>query len=522
GAGTTGGAGATGGAGTTGGAGMRGGAGATGGAGLTGGAAGKTGAGGALDTSDDVLTRNKHETRDGFFIQPTLTKAAAMKMALDTGFKATFTGVFMYGSPLYVSNGPQGKGAFIAATTNNEVYVFDETTGAVLWMHSIGSAPAMPGVACGNVKPVGITSTPVIDAAARTIYVAGAIGTTQIDRHEIHALSLDDGSERPGWPVNVSALQGPGAVAFNSPAQNQRSALSLVNGIVYVAYGGHAGDCGTYHGWVIAVDPKAPTKPGVWMTAGVGEAIWAAGGMASDGTGVFAVTGNRLPDSATHQDSEEVVRLTGMGDVDRTTGIYYPAGWRTMDQQDADFGASSPVVVSVPGSKPATLVAAAAKDGHLYLLDPANLGGMAGHLQDLVVATGGPMLIRSVLAAYTSTTGVHVVLNTVAGASCGGGGVATVSVGIAPGSPPVAKQAWCFAGGFGQSPIATSTDGTNETIVWTMNGNKLNAIDGDAGTMLYDGGNAGCSGVRSFTSPIAVKGRIVVGGDNQLCSWSPH
>jgi len=36
------------------------------------------------------------------------------------------------------------------------------------------------------------------------------------------------------------------------------------------------------------------------------------------------------------------------------------------------------------------------------------------------------------------------------------------------------------------------------------------------------GGAGNCSGVRQWTSPIAVKGRIVVGGDGHLCSWSPH
>ena len=484
------------------------------------GLAGTTGAAGASGTgAASVLTRNKRETRDGFFLEPALTKAVAAKMAPDVAFKATFTGA-MYASPLYAEDGPKGKGAFFAATTNNFVYALDEATGAVVWMHNIGSAPANSGSGCGNVTPAGITSTPVIDPATRTIYVAGAIGTTRIDRHEIHALSLDDGTERAGWPVNVSAVTDPTGLAFNTVAQNQRSALSLVNGILYVAYGGHGGDCNVFHGWVIAVDTTDPTKIGAWASAGVGEAIWAAGGMASDGTGVFAVTSNRLPDSAMHQDSEEVVHLTGMAQLDRATGVYYPASWRTMDQTDADFGASSPVVISVPGSTPGTLVAAAAKDGHFYLLDPANLGGMGGHLQDLVIATGGPMLIRSVLAAYTSASGVHVVLNTASGASCGGG-VGVISIGITPGSPPVAAPAWCLAGGAG-SPIATSTDGSGDTMVWFMNGANLNAVDGDSGALLYDGANGPCGGVRAFTSPIAVKGRIVVGADNQLCSWSVH
>ena len=308
-------------------------------------------------------------------------------------------------------------------------------------------------------------------------------------------------------------------VTFTPGPQNQRSALSLVNGILYVAYGGHVGDCGPYHGWVVAIDPKDPTKPSAWATAGNGEAIWASGGMASDGTGVFAITGNRNGDSATHQDSEEVVHLTGMATLNRATGVYFPAGWRAMDQSDADFGASSPVVISVPGSKPSNLVAAAAKDGHFYLLDPANLGGMAGHLQDLDVATGGAMNIRSTLAAYVTSSGVHVVLNTVAGASCGNG-QGIVSILVSPGSPPSAAQAWCTATSGYASPIATSTDGKNEGVVWFMNGSKLIGVDGETGSVIFAGGTGSCGGVQSWTSPIAVKGRIIAGGDGNLCSWS--
>ena len=88
-----------------------------------------------------------------------------------------------------------------------------------------------------------------------------------------------------------------------------------MGGILYVAYGGHVGDCSNYHGWVVAINRSSPLAAG-WATAGVGEAIWAGGGMASDGTGVFAVTGNRtMGDSSTHADSEEIVRVTGMATV---------------------------------------------------------------------------------------------------------------------------------------------------------------------------------------------------------------
>jgi len=40
-----------------------------------------------------------------------------------------------------------------------------------------------------------------------------------------------------------------------------------------------------------------------WGTGGVGEAIWAAGGMASNGDGVYALTGNSTRGVANHLDS---------------------------------------------------------------------------------------------------------------------------------------------------------------------------------------------------------------------------
>src|SRR5215831_13952426 len=127
--------------------------------------------------SASVLERNKHPSRDGYFVEPALTSAAVARMALDT--------------------------TFIAVTTGNDVFALDETTGAVVWTRNIGPSPTDSGAGCGGIHPIGIVSTPVIDAGARTLFLAGALGTTAIDRHEVHALSVEDGSERAGWPVNV-------------------------------------------------------------------------------------------------------------------------------------------------------------------------------------------------------------------------------------------------------------------------------------------------------------------------------
>jgi hypothetical protein len=491
---------------------------------------------GAIDLSANVLQRNKHASRDGNFVQPTLTKAKVATMALDATFKATFAGS-MWASPLYLENGPGGKGVFFAVTTGNDVYALDETDGHDVWgaPHNIGTpAPADgPAPYCGNIHPLGILSTPVIDATLgpdgfATLYVAGAIGTQYIERHEVHALSVKDGSERAGWPVNVSTIQAAASTAagikdFHLTASNQRSALSLVNGILYVAYGGHVGDCDTYHGWVVAIDTTNPSKTGAWVTAGQGEAIWAAGGMASDGNGVIAVTSNRNGGGGAHQDSEEVVRITGMATLTRSNAnLFYPSNWAHLDGNDLDFGSSSPVIVQAGGT---SYVAALTKNGELYLLNAANLGGTdPGNLvppggAELKVAQDG-MSVRTAPAAYTSDTGAHVTFNANGAEGCpAGAGTSIMSVLLTGASPPVPKVAWCAGTSSQTSPIVTTSDGKNDALVWFVNGSSLVALDGDTGAVVVTA-TGQCSNVRQWTSPIAVKGRIVAGGDGSLCSWS--
>lgn len=460
------------------------------------------------------------------FVQPKLTKATVPMLSADTAFAAKFTGN-MWASPLYMSQGPNNQGAFFAVSNNNNVYAIDETTGAIVWTKSIGSAPQQSGAGCGGVNPVGITSTPVIDGGKRIIYVAGAVGTTQIDHHEIHAINIDTGMEIAGWPVNLSGTMA-GSVAFNQKPQNQRSALSLVNGTLYVAYGGHVGDCSAYRGWIIGVNTSDPTQRGAWATLdATGSGIWASGGMASDGRAVFAATGNHTPFGQhavdrTTTDSEQVVRITGLGVLERKDeNLFFPVDWKDMDDSDADLGSSNPVYFSVPGATPPNYVAQVSKHGKLYILNAANLGGMNGAVTTITVATGS-MSVKTAPTIYRTAEGTHVTFSTdgmAAGCPMTGAGPRIVSV-LLTGNPLTGKVDWCAPqSGQVTAPISTTSDGTNDAVVWYLSGNKLTAVDGDTGASLFTSTDA-CTGARRWTSPIAVKGRIVVGADTHLCSWS--
>jgi len=492
------------------------------------------GSGGAppVNTSDNVLQRNNNASRDGLFVQPKFTVDAVKTMAADATFNtgAKFTGN-MWASPLYLAPASAGgKGLFFAVTTGNDVIAIDEASGATVWTKSIGTPAQANGVSCGNIHPLGILSTPVIDEKSRTIYVAGAVGNAStIQKHVIMAYNADDGSEKAGWPVDTTGITS-GSVTFTAPPQNQRSALSLVGGKLYVGYGGHIGDCGAYHGWIVAVDTADPTKKAGWATLGQGEAIWAAGGFASDGTNIFPVTGNHTGntggDKRETSDSEAVVKVTGMATTSTmdNKNIYYPSTWKTMDSADADLGGSNSVLLSITGATLSSYIAAVAKDGNMYLVNPTNLGGPDGHVLTFKVSSGGAMAVKTSPTAFKTAKGTHYVFSTDAGAVCpgGGGGKSIVSVLLTAGADgkPAAKSEWCAPlTGAVTAPVTTTTDGSGNPLVWYVNSGKLTAVGGEDGMTVYTSSDT-CSGVRQWTSPIATKGRIVVGGDTHLCSWS--
>ena len=503
------------------------------------GGSGNGGRGGATSAGASVLERNNHPSRDGHFLQPTLSKTAAAKMALDATFAATYTGAVM-GDPLYFNGGAGGASIFVAVTTGNDVYAFDEATGATVWTKNLGTPASKSGVpSCDGGNPLGVISTPVIDAGTATLYVAGALGDANgITSHSVWALSLADGSVKSGYPVDVSA-----ALGFDPKPHNQRGALSMVGRIVYVPYGGHSGDCvADMHGRVVAIDTTTspPTVNG-WQTAGQGEAIWAPGGMASAGDGVFAVTGNRLTSTGDHMDSEEVVHVRGMGTLDKTSGskdFFFPSDWKTKDQRDFDLGAVNPVLVSLPGSSGPALIIAS-KDGNGFILDSADLG--KGPLVSFDVTMQG-MNVRSVPTAYVSgSTTFYAIAVDGAWVACPGGtgnGAVLMGFALAPSLPLKPSVAWCAAyslvpkgsdegmrWGAPAAPGSSPPRPTARRMLWS--GTWTAAISWwrwTARPARRCSGTppASCGAVRKWTSPIAVNGRIVVAADGKLCSWSPH
>src|SRR5579872_1339717 len=166
------------------------------------GSSGMSSTGTTTSTGASVTLFHKNPTRDGVYVDAKFNKAALMTVHRDTTFSPTVTGS-VYAQPLYLANGPSGGEEFFVATEQNHVVAID-ATGKVVWDKTFG-APATSGLPCGNINPLGITGTPVIDSTASPPIIYFDTMTTG-PKHMIHAVSLKDGmTEQPGFPVDVSA-----------------------------------------------------------------------------------------------------------------------------------------------------------------------------------------------------------------------------------------------------------------------------------------------------------------------------
>ena len=344
-------------------------------------------------------------------------------------------------------------------------------------------------------------------------------------KHLVYAVKVADGTVLPSWPVDVTAK----LPTFDSAHQNQRGALQLVNGVLYVPYGGHDGDCPPYFGWVVGFPTANPQSPTGWHTTGAKGGIWGPGALPTDGTSVFPITGNTLVSGNNWGGGEAVFRL-GPGPTfsGKTTDYYAPTNWKTLDNGDQDLGGASEVLFDMPASSKPHLVVVGGKDTNLYLLDRDNLGGIGdgGVGTELLKQSVATSEIKGAPAVYTTSKGTYVAfhIENGRGINCPGnaaGNLVAVKITAGAGGTFTVSTAWCSGETGLASPMVTTTDGTSNAIVWAAS-NRLFAYDGDTGARIVDGTKTMMSsGVQGWNTPINAKGRIAVGVNGQLYVFTP-
>jgi hypothetical protein len=351
-------------------------------------------------SSAQVLTAQYDNFRTGANLHETVLKPSNVNTR-DFGklFSRTVDGD-VFAQPLYVPSlaipGVGKRNVVFAATEHDSVYAFDVngTRDAPLWKTSFVNRQhgtmtvTEQDVSCPFITPeVGITPTPVIDAASRTMYVLARSKEHGAFVQKLHALDITNGKEKPGSPVVISAIVrgvGDGAVdgkiSFDPLRENPRAALLLVGGEVYLTWASSC-DVGPYHGWVMAYDARTLQQRAVLNTSpdGGDAGIWQsdAGPAADDKGNLYVATGNGDFSGANEGgrdfgDSVLKLRLEGQRLV--VHDYFTPFNQKVMDAKDWDLGSQGPVLLPAQAGAHPHLLVVAGKEGKLYLLDRDRLG----------------------------------------------------------------------------------------------------------------------------------------------------
>ena len=99
---------------------------------------------------------------------PAFTPGNAANLARDMGFNGAVVGN-VHAQPLYIEGGPNGP-MIIVVTASNNVYALHADTGTVIWSAHRYRSAVTSGLPCGNINPVGIIGTPVVDLASRSLF----------------------------------------------------------------------------------------------------------------------------------------------------------------------------------------------------------------------------------------------------------------------------------------------------------------------------------------------------------------
>ena len=346
-----------------------------------------------------VLTQHNDMNRSGWNSNETaLTTSNVNNRQFGLAFTVPVDGQ-VYGQPLVVGHvniGGAYHNVVLVATVNNTVYAFDGDDGTLFWQQNF-TAPGMrpprntdmTGACSGSYTDfsgsIGIVGTPVIDAAAGTMYFVARSTTGTAFVQFLHAVSILDGHEISGSPTQITAsFPGTGAgsvngvIAFDALRQNQRQGLTLLNGVVYVSFASHC-DWNPYHGWILGYDPSTMQQRTVYNVTPNGDSggMWESGmGMAADAEGnLYVVTGNGTvgdagdPTNPINRGSS-ALKLTPTGSTLRVVSYFTPHNYQFLNDRDLDYGGMGALLI--PSSD---FFLTGGKDGKLYLLNKDAMGG---------------------------------------------------------------------------------------------------------------------------------------------------
>lgn len=449
----------------------------------------------------------------------------------------------VHAQPLYVANvnvpGFGKRNVIYVATEHDSVYAIDADAGVIFWKasfinfsRSVTTVSSTTDLACGDISPeMGITGTPVIDSSTGSLYVVALTKENGIFVQRLHALDIATGAEKFGGPTVIQGVvpgtglaSVNGTVQFNPLYENQRAALLLSNGVIYIGYGSHC-DLPPYHGWLFAYDAATLQQIGAFnSTADGGKGgIWqAGGGIAADASGVlFFVTGNGTFDVNTGGDdyANSYFKLQSLPRfaVEDYFTPYNESSLNLGNDQEPGSGG----VLLLPdqaGSRPHLMIGSG-KQGIIYLLDRDNMGEFdftTNHVVQQISGQIGPLF--STPATWQN--------NVYFGSAGDCLKDFTLSNGLLS-SAPASHSLECFAWP-GATP-SISANGATNALVWALQTDAFRT-NGPAVLHAYDATNLATEFYNSnqdlarddpgaavkFSVPTIANGKVYVGAQQQV------
>lgn len=303
--------------------------------------------------------------------------ASAPRGPLQPAWTTDLTGA-VYGEPLVIGS------TLVVATEKNFVYGLDARTGDQLWQAQLGEPQPLSELPCGNIDPLGITGTPAYDTATGSVFV---VAETRGGHHTLWALSVTDGARR--WHRNLDTQP-----TRDPLVEQQRGAALVVGSRVFTTFGGMAGDCGNYVGYLTSTSTSGSGAIHSYAVPTAREGgMWSPPGPVLGGNGhVYVASGNGAELHGTWDKSDSVTELSSV--LLRRLSVFAPATWRDDNVQDLDLGSMSPVMVPA-----AHRIVIAGKRGTVYLLRPSlgGVGSALARLHDCQAFGGGAVSGTTVL-----------------------------------------------------------------------------------------------------------------------------
>ena len=337
----------------------------------------------ALDAQVSVLTQHNDNSRSGNNLHETKLTASNVNVStFGKLFTVTLDG-YVFAQPLYVPSlniaGATHNVVYVA-TAGDSIFAVDADTGTQLWTKNYGTPVPSSVINTANILvQVGIISTPVIDPSTMTMYFVTKTYENQVQIFRLHAIDITNGTEKFKGPIVISASvngsgagnDGQGHVLFQASQENQRPAVTLANGVVYLAFASHE-DHTPYHGWVLGYSASTLQQLYVFNDSPNGDegGIWQSGQgpVVDSNNNVYVMVGNGTTDAQIGGSDygEAFLKLSPTLSV---LDYFIPNNFDALNSADQDVSSGGPLLI--PGTN---YIVGQGKQGLMYVVNTTNMG----------------------------------------------------------------------------------------------------------------------------------------------------